>query len=260
MLTAALASLWKTRTRFGWGALGRRIVDGLARRCFRAGVVEVVWLPLESAPQSPPDWPGWSFRLLTPEEVDVFAQDPSLDMGPEMAIRMRERGDACFGIIDGDRLASYGWYARRPIDPEPGEGNTVDYPGLTFPSDVAYMYKGFSRSDYRGRGLHALEIGLALRALAPQGIRALISTVYWTNEASVRSCRRLGMEFLGRIVQYSLCGRYRLRIPAAVHHHGIEFFHDDLQSKTANAKPAMPTAAVETSAVTSSPSSQAACA
>ncbi len=260
MLTAALSSLWKTRTRFGWGALGRRIVDSLARRGLRAGVVEVVWLPLEAAPLAPPDWPGWSFRLLTPEEVDAFSRDPSLDMGPEMAIRMRERGDACFGIIDGERLASYGWYARRPIDPEPGEGNTVDYPGLTFPSDVAYMYKGFSRSDYRGRGLHALEIGLALRALAPQGVRALVSTVYWTNEASVRSCRRLGMTFLGRIVQYSLFGRYRLRVPAALRQHGIEFFHDALQSTAASTNPGAPPAAAGTNSVAPSASSQAACA
>jgi RimJ/RimL family protein N-acetyltransferase len=225
MIASAWNSLHETRRRFGWGAVARRCVDAGGRRLCRLGVEHIVWLPLEHAPQSPPDWPGWSFRLLTPEEVAHHAQDPAYDMGPEMAERMREKGDACFAILEGERLANYGFYARRNITPE-ASGLGFDYPGLLLPPDVAYMYKGFTHPDYRGKGLHGWSIGLALRALAPQGVRALVSNVHWTNEASLHGCAKLGFVQLGLLIQASLGKHTWLRVPRAVRQVGVDYRFD----------------------------------
>ncbi len=226
MVTAVTSAISRWQ-RYGGRAFLRRLVNAVSTRVVSGGALDIVWYPLEQATQTAPDWPGWSFRMLTPEDVAAAVDDPELGIGPEMAVRMRQEGDSCFGIFDGDRLVSYGWYAGRQIAPEPEGGVPYPFPGMRFPPDVVYMYKGFTHPAYRGRQLHSLGMDLALQELAKQGVRGLISTVYWTNDPSLRSCRRLGMTFLGRLYQAHAFGRCLTRIPPACSDLGVQFFHGD---------------------------------
>jgi RimJ/RimL family protein N-acetyltransferase len=43
-------------------------------------------------------------------------------------------------------------------------------------------------------------MGGALEALGGRGVDRLVSLVYWSNEASLRSCERLGFRRLGLLV------------------------------------------------------------
>ena len=44
----------------------------------------------------------------------------------------------------------------------------------------------------------------ALHALGEEGITSLVSTVTWTNRASLRSCARLGYEVLGNTTTFKV--------------------------------------------------------
>ena len=169
----------QTRRQYGWSAAFRLFVDRLGARLFQRHVMEVVWLDLQRAEACSPV-EGFEFRFLSADEVQAFSNDPSLDLDVQMVTEVKR----------GDRLE--------------------------LPDDVAYMFKGFTHPTYRGRRLHAAAMALALTELGHRGVRGLISTVEWTNEASLRSCDRLGYERLGRIAQSGPFNRRRVSIPAEI--------------------------------------------
>ena len=195
--------------------------------------MEVVWLDLQRAESCRPV-PGFEFRFLTSAEVRDFSLDASMDLEESLGDEI-DRGDSlCFAALDGSHLAAYGWYALHRAAPEHCFGV-----GLRLPDDVSYMFKGFTHPNYRGRRLHAAAMGLALAELSARGIRALISTVEWTNEASLRSCDRLGYQRLGRIAQSGQPPRVRVSIPAQIFPEtGVEF----VPAQSWNARGARPVA------------------
>ncbi len=129
--------------------------------------------------------------------------------------------DLCFAALSDGRLAAYGWYALDAIEGEHNFGIAMSYP-----STVAYMYKGFTHPDFRGARLHGTGMGLALQNLKQFGVTALVSSVGWTNEASLRSCDRLGYERLGRIITTGGDAVQLQTIPQAATKLGVRFGPD----------------------------------
>lgn len=203
---------------YGWAAAFRMLEDRLGARLFNRHVMEVVWLDLQRAEACHPV-DGFEFQFLTADQVRAYSQDPSLDLGVGMVAEV-ERGESlCFAALDGEKLAAYGWYALYRAQPRHCFGV-----GLELPDDVAYMFKGFTHPTYRGRRLHAAAMALALSELVHRGVRALISTVEWTNEASLRSCDRLGYQRLGRITQSGPLQRRSISIPKTIEERtGVKF-------------------------------------
>jgi len=213
-----IAILNATRRQFGWAAAVRLLIDRLGARLLHRQVMEVVWLDLKQAKTCPPV-PGFEFRFLTSHEVDNFSQDASMDIDSGLAKEIERGNSLCFAALDQGKLAAYGWYAIRHAAPAHCFGV-----GLRLPADVSYMFKGFTHPEYRGRRLHAAAMALALAELSSRGIRALISTVEWTNEASLKSCDRLGYLRLGRISQTGKPPHVRVSIPAQIFAQtGVEF-------------------------------------
>ena len=213
-----LSRLNQTRQQFGCAAAGRLLVDRLGAKLFHRQVMEVVWLDLKRAESCRPV-PGFEFRFLTSAEVREFSLDASLDLEESLGDEI-DRGDSlCFAAMEGEHLVAYGWYALHQAVPQHCFGV-----GLRLPDDVSYMFKGFTHPNFRGRRLHAAAMGLALAELSARGIRALISTVEWTNEASLRSCDRLGYQRLGRISQAGMPPRVHVSIPTRIlPETGVEF-------------------------------------
>ncbi|MEZ4295220.1 MAG: hypothetical protein R3B70_09615 [Polyangiaceae bacterium] len=110
------------------------------------------------------------------------------------------RGDRCFGAADGELLASYGWYSTRPTP-------VTDDLLLRFDGAYAYMYKGYTLPEYRGKRLHGIGMARAMAAHVAEGKRGLVSYVAATNFASLRSCHRLGYRDLGWILAVRVGGR-----------------------------------------------------
>lgn len=191
-LKTKLDELSAVRKHFGTKAMLLVVADHLGRRLVKLRVSEVVWLDVADVSDSLRGDPEFEFRFLSAEEVARFAADPATELS-EMVERARSPYDLCFAALCGDRLAAYGWYALRGIEPEHCAGVAMSYP-----AEVAYMYKGLTLPDFRGKRLHGLIMGLALKALGARGVTAIVSTVDWINFPSLKSCDRLGYQNLGR--------------------------------------------------------------
>jgi hypothetical protein len=149
------------------------------------------------------DWPApCEARLLSEAELRRFAGDPANELSPRFIDEALARGDQCYAICDGDRLAAYGWYAFGPTP--------IGLPGLLlhYRAGCVYMYKGFTHNDYRGKRLHAVGMTRALRHYLARGYRGIVSYVESTNFDSLKSCFRMGYFVFGTIYVVKVPGRY----------------------------------------------------
>ena len=182
------------RERYGTTGAIFKSVDVVLHKVFHASVHAVVWLELKSVETMACLDPQFTFRFLTADEIEKYAEDPSFYINPRLADGVRSGNEVCFAALAGDRLAAFGCYTLGYVYPEQCAGAA-----MSFPSDVAYMSFGFTHSDFRGARLHGLIMGLALQELAKRGVTKLVSIVSWTNWASLKSCYRLGYLNLGNM-------------------------------------------------------------
>lgn len=145
---------------------------------------------------------GMTWGFLGQEQLEAsFGQGIEKNMDLDFVREVLAKGDRCYGACDGDRVVAYGWYSTRPTP-------VTDGLVLRFAEGWAYMYKGYTLPEYRGRRLHGLAMARALRAYAAEGKEGLVSYVDVTNEASLRSCRRMGYRDLGLLVGANVAGRW----------------------------------------------------
>jgi ribosomal protein S18 acetylase RimI-like enzyme len=214
-----VAAVREVRSTYGTVAAFQWVVNFVGHKLVALTVVRLVWLDLARlAPQDPVT--GFDCRFLGPEEIRSFSRDPANDLSEGMADRAAASRDLCFAAVskENGRLAAYGWYAMECIEPEHNLGVAMSYP-----PDVAYMYKGFTHPDFRGKRLHGALMGMALRELGSRGVGKLVSTVEWTNWPSLRSCSRLGYVVLGTIVVLGPGDGFILHVPAAGKRLGVRF-------------------------------------
>ena len=143
------------------------------------------------------------FTLLTEAMLANFATN-EFEIEPAFLRQALERGDECYGILDGDLLASYGWYSTMP---------TRIYPPdlvLHFSPEYVYMYKGFTHPAYRGQRLHAIGMTKALQGYLARHFKGLVSYVESTNFASLKSIYRMGYTDIGKIYMVELFHHYWL--------------------------------------------------
>ena len=140
--------------------------------------------------------------FLSAKQLREFALDRKNGMSERFVEEALSKGDECYGIFDGDRLASYGWYSFRPT--------RIDPPDLVlcFDPEYVYMYKGFTHVRYRGQRLHAIGMTLALKHYLERGYKGLVSYVESNNFDSLKSVSRMGYEEFGSIYLMRAFGRY----------------------------------------------------
>jgi hypothetical protein len=144
--------------------------------------------------------PRYEHGFLDEPALRRFARDEEYDLPGGFLDEALARGDRCYAILDGGRLASFGWYAVRPTPIERGLY-------LCFDPHRVYMYKGFTHRAYRGRRLHAIGMTRALSQVLSEGAAGIVSYVDSTNTSSLASCYRMGYEDVGRIYVARLGGR-----------------------------------------------------
>jgi L-amino acid N-acyltransferase YncA len=143
--------------------------------------------------------PRFRCGFLSPERLIQFADRDGYTINARSLDRACRNGDECYAILDGDRLASLGWYAVRP---------TVNDEFLvSFNSGHVYMHKGYTHPDYRGQRLHAVGMARALREYQQRGFRGIISDVDARNLSSLKSVHRLGYRDIGKAYMFRAMGR-----------------------------------------------------
>jgi len=143
--------------------------------------------------------------FLEPERLRALGRDPANGMSPAFLDEALAKGDECYAIMEGDAIASYGWYARTPT--------AIDPPDLRlhFNAGYVYMYKGFTPPKYRGQRLHAIGMTRALESYLSRGCKGLVSYVEANNFGSLKSVYRMGYVDIGRITLARFAGRYLTR-------------------------------------------------
>jgi hypothetical protein len=130
-------------------------------------------------------------RFLKPGEIDRFAGD--LDGVSERVAREAvARGDECYAVLDGERLANLGCFAPRPTP-------VLNDLMVHFDPTYWYMYGAFTPPAYRGRRLHALGVLGGSLELFDRGVSALVTVYERTNYASMVSALRMGWKPSGTL-------------------------------------------------------------
>lgn len=135
----------------------------------------------------------YSCRFMTMAELQACSDDPACKLPADFLEEALGRGDRCYGIFDGDHLASYGWYCFGPPNKFNDELDILFNPGWV------YMYKGYTLPNYRGQKLHAVGMTRALATVTEEGHEGLISCVAAVNAPSLRSCERVGYNIFGSV-------------------------------------------------------------
>jgi len=152
-------------------------------KCLYIDVVDPAFLTV-----SPP----YAAGFLGAAEVRRYAERPEYDLTEPYLTRALTAGDGCFGLRADGTLAAYGWYATRAH-------RFSDEHVLRFGRDWVYMHHGFTHPAHRGRRLHAIGMTLALAAYQARGFRGFVTLVAADNEASLKSCARMGYHVFGTL-------------------------------------------------------------
>jgi hypothetical protein len=149
----------------------------------------------------------YHYGFLDRDRLLALAEDPGNDMTRAYVRAALEAGGECYGILDGEVLASYAWYMPKPggwFSQEPG---SKDDHVVRFGDSYAYVYKGFTREAYRGRRLLVVGTSLALDQFRARGLRGLVSLVASNNFSSLKSFYWAGYRAFGTLVLVRLFGR-----------------------------------------------------
>lgn len=158
---------------------------------------------------------GFRFTRVDDNLVFELTKDPKHELNLRFARYALRKGDECFGIFDGDSLANYGWYSRKPT--------LMDNEDLYFHFDprFVYMYKGYTLDKYRGLRLHAISKTRSLAEFISRGAKGMISYIESNNFNSIKSTYRMGARACGRIRVMRLAGRYIVRTDQQCRQHGL---------------------------------------
>lgn len=132
--------------------------------------------------------------FLASDDILAHAKDPENRLYEELVAIALKKGDRCFGIIDGNTLASFGWYSILPTR----IGRNMLF---CFPQEYVYMYHGFTRPAYRGQRLHSLGLARATLSFIQEGYAGVVSLLEPTNWASRASAYKLGFRPFGTIFE-----------------------------------------------------------
>jgi hypothetical protein len=186
----ATFGLWKTLRAFAIRAIQR--VTGV--KVLRAMYVTAVAPTFAAVPA---DLTAGFLDRDTLRRLSAHAQ---YDLSPGFLDAALSKGDECYAIMDGARLAAYGWYARTPT----GVSDNLE---AHFDAAYVYMYKGLTLDPYRGRRLHAIGKAGALAAYRARGYKGLVSYVESDNLRSLKSNHRMGCRDIGSIYAIRIFGK-----------------------------------------------------
>lgn len=143
---------------------------------------------------------GYACRLLREEELLHHADDPGIQLPGHFVRAALAKGDECFGVLCGDELVSFGWYAHSPT---PVIGVLSASPADGWP----YMYHGYTKPAHRGSRLHGNGLARALATYRERGMSGIVSFLELTNTRSERSALRVGFRTVGTVFAAKLGSR-----------------------------------------------------
>jgi len=199
------------------GALGAGI--DLGYRLTNKLTTFMILQTMKLLPRLPaPTWPvaseGIHHRFLNESELRRYAREPVNDMTDGFLDEALAKGDRCSAIMDGNRLVSYVWCARKPTL------LTRDLL-LEFDTDWVYRYKAFTIPAYRGRRLHGMNSTMAMRDTVGLGLKGCLCYVDVNNYSSRKSLYRQGYVDVGKMFALRITGVHLIRVDPRCRAYGL---------------------------------------
>lgn len=165
----------------------RRALGRISRR-LGIFVYAVLVRPLDAREPAAP--PGIALRLLSAREALAACAEPALELATDSVQAALDRGEACVGAFEAERLVGYAWFARQAAAHV--EGIWMD-----FGHEAVYIYRALVRPEYRGRGIAAAMYRAADRPFLAQGRSSAVICIDSSNRASLRAAKRSGARTAG---------------------------------------------------------------
>jgi GNAT superfamily N-acetyltransferase len=170
-------------------ALSRKVGDVVARLA-RVDVYRCLTL----AGPTPPglvDVPvkGFAIRVVDRSALAAYSRDARQEISLQFLAGLAGRDDLCFGAFEGEELASYCFFAT--------ESTAIDlYLRFCYPLGWIYVYKAFTRPEWRGRGLLRAILRDAARTehwpRLPQEPLGFVTLALTRNRASLEAFGKAG--------------------------------------------------------------------
>lgn len=178
-------------------------------KCMQVSVVDPGYLKLDKK---------YTHKFLDQDALRKFALNSEYEISESFLEQSLKKGDQCYAILDGDTLASYGWYSDKP---------TTIYPEelvLDFKRQYIYMYKGYTHVNYRGQRLHAIGMAWALKYFLEKSYKGIVSYVEISNFSSLKSVYRMGYEDCGKIYIAKIFNKYLIHPDGGCKEYGFRVY------------------------------------
>ena len=146
-------------------------------------------------------------RALTEADLLEGMKDDDLDLDPAFIRGALARGDRSWGAFEGDKLVGYTWRSSSIAPFRDDLWIKIGHP-------LHYVYKSYTRTTHRGKGIHIAITRVADRQMLETGRPSEVGFIDISNIQSLRAARSLGRHKVGWAGYLKLFGRcFTFRTP-----------------------------------------------
>lgn len=122
---------------------------------------------------------------------------------------------------DGDQIVAFLWLVRHRVEAKDNYARTSHLgTPIEMPAGTAFIYNAWTDRRYRGNRLAGMLAAYAVRHRVLSAW-ALLTSIDWTNQSSIRAFERLGMRSLGIVIRFGV-GPFQLTAtPRLAHRLGL---------------------------------------
>jgi predicted GNAT family acetyltransferase len=146
--------------------------------------------------------PGYEIRTLTSVELEShrIAGTAPKHIG---TIDDAKRRAIVVAMTDG-KVVSFVWLVRHWVDAKDNFARTAHLgTSIEMPAGTAFIYNAWTHPNHRGQGLVGTLAAYAVRHRV-LSVWALLTSIDWTNRASMKAFEKLGMRSLGIVARFGL--------------------------------------------------------
>jgi len=159
-----------------------------------------------------PTAPGIEIREATEDELSRAAAAMPAALSSSFVIAARARGDVCAAAFDGPAMLSFSWFS---FSEAPGPDGTI----VEFSNPYRYIYKSYTRDEYRGMRLQQPVLFALDAEHLTKGYTHTIGYVETHNYASINAGVAAGAQWVGYAGYLRCFGRIlAFRSPGARRH------------------------------------------
>ena len=214
-----LQSLYTDASRAGWALalLARvtaRIEKSLGVWIYRVNIRQLV-KPAAHPARLPEGIT--SVRALSEADLLEGAKDDDLELEPAFIRSALARGDLSWGAFEGERLVGYTWRSR-------SSAPFCDDIWIRIGHARHYVYKSYTRTTHRGKGIHLAITRVADEHMLETGRPAEVGFIDISNIQSLGAARSLGRRKVGWAGYTKIFGRcFTFRTAGVRRSAGAEF-------------------------------------